>query len=237
MKRPTLILAPAVWLAWATLAHAQTPSITLSEVASARLQTISFFLVVLTACALVIRWVWNSLRSDFPALPRLSFGKSLGLVALWGLLFLLMLTMISGARELLTPGAWKKQGLTYNLAESEPPAAETPPGLPRETERRAAIERLRGALWSFALANAGRFPTASEAESAMSKEVWRLPDPSGMKYTYVPGHRPGEPDAVVAYEPGLFGPDRLTLTAEGQTRVMTADALSQALKLTKQGAQ
>ena len=36
-------------------------------------------------------------------------------VVLWGLLFMLVLTMISGARELLTPGAWEKKGATYQL--------------------------------------------------------------------------------------------------------------------------
>ncbi len=35
---------------------------------------------------------------------------------IWGLLFVLVLTMISGARELMTPGAWEKEGFTYVLA-------------------------------------------------------------------------------------------------------------------------
>lgn len=40
----------------------------------------------------------------------------MGLVVLWGLLFIVVLAMISGARELMTPGAWEKQGATYRLA-------------------------------------------------------------------------------------------------------------------------
>jgi len=50
-------------------------------------------------------------------LPRLSFGRALAGVILWGLLFFIVLTMISGARELMTPGAWKKDGATYKLAD------------------------------------------------------------------------------------------------------------------------
>lgn len=91
----------------------------LNDIAKARLETISFFLVVLFASAALIRWLWNSLRRDFPRLPRLSYRNALVLVALWGLLFTLVLTMISGARELMTPGAWEKQGSLYRLKSGE----------------------------------------------------------------------------------------------------------------------
>jgi hypothetical protein len=79
----------------------------LSDLAQMRLQNISFFLAVLLLSAWLIRWLWNRLARDFTFLPRLGYGKALGLVVLWGLLFVLVLTMISGARELLTPGAWE----------------------------------------------------------------------------------------------------------------------------------
>jgi len=94
-------------------------AITLREVAKLRLQSLSFFLMVLLVSAAVIRWIWNSLRKDFTRLPHLSYFKSLGLVLLWGLLFVLVLAMISGARELLTPGAWERNGATYRLKEGE----------------------------------------------------------------------------------------------------------------------
>ena len=51
-------------------------------------------------------------------------GKALGVVFLWGLLFVLVLTMISGARELMTPGAWEKKGLTYRLTDDPSAAVE-----------------------------------------------------------------------------------------------------------------
>jgi hypothetical protein len=90
---------------------------TLREVSKMRLQSLSFFIMILFVSALCIKLLWNGLRKDFTRLPHLSYFKSLGLVLLWGLLFVLVLAMISGARELLTPGAWKKEGATYRLTE------------------------------------------------------------------------------------------------------------------------
>ncbi len=100
----------------------------LSTLTRERLEAISFFLLGILICAWIAQRIWNSLRHDFPALPRLSFGKALGLVTLWGLLFVLVLTMISGARELMTPGAWKRQGRTYKIvAEPAPPPPKPDP--------------------------------------------------------------------------------------------------------------
>jgi hypothetical protein len=84
------------------------------------LQAISFFVVALFVCAWAVKGLWQVLRKDMTWLPPLSYGRSLSLVLLWGLLFIIVLTMISGARELMTPGAWRKQGWTYRLAEPAP---------------------------------------------------------------------------------------------------------------------
>jgi hypothetical protein len=96
----------------------------LGESSERILEAISFFLAVLLLVPLVVRWLWNSLRRDFPALPRISYGKSLGLVVLWGLLFLVVLTMITATREMMTPGTWQKKGLLYHIPEpsAAPPA-------------------------------------------------------------------------------------------------------------------
>jgi quinol-cytochrome oxidoreductase complex cytochrome b subunit len=102
-------------LAGAVPAHAGMPSYTLTDLAKARLDTISFFLVLVLVLALLVKFLWNYLARDFSKLPRMSYPKALAAVTLWGLLFLLVLTMISGARELMTPGAWEKQGATYKL--------------------------------------------------------------------------------------------------------------------------
>jgi hypothetical protein len=91
------------------------PSVTLTDVTRMRLQSISLFLVILLLCAWGVQALWNYLRRDFPRLPRMSYGRALAVMSLWGLIFVIVLTMISGARELLTPGAWEKDGMTYRL--------------------------------------------------------------------------------------------------------------------------
>jgi hypothetical protein len=83
------------------------------------LQAFSFFVVGLFVCAWAVKGLWQVLRKDLAWLPPLSYGRSVSLVLLWGFLFVVVLTMISGARELMTPGAWRKQGWTYRLAEPE----------------------------------------------------------------------------------------------------------------------
>jgi len=110
-----LLLAAAVVSALPQVAWAGMPSIHVSELARPRLDVISFFLVVLLASSAAVWGLWNWLRTDFPRLPRLSFLKACGLVALCGLFFVVVLTMISGARELMTPGAWERVGYTHQL--------------------------------------------------------------------------------------------------------------------------
>ena len=104
-------------LSTAAVADAGMPSVgyTISEAARMRVETLSFFLGGFFLTAYLIMLLWNYLARDFIILPRLSYGKALALVSLWGLLFILVLTMISGARELMTPGAWEKDGVTSKL--------------------------------------------------------------------------------------------------------------------------
>ena len=102
-------------LAGTSVAHAGMPQITLSDIAQARLDTISFFIVVLLLLSFLVQQLWNYLGKDFKKLPRMTYPRALAAVTLWGLVFLLVLTMISGARELMTPGAWEKNGTTYKV--------------------------------------------------------------------------------------------------------------------------
>jgi hypothetical protein len=120
--------------------------LTLSNLAKLRLDAISFFLFCILGCAWAIQFVWNSLAKDFPKLPRISYLRSLALMGLWGLLFLLVLTMISGARELMTPGAWKKNGLTYELAQpaGKSPSAEPPSPTPNSAQVEPPNDGARG---------------------------------------------------------------------------------------------
>lgn len=119
------LTAPVVLLAMSSVSHAGMPRFSIrevvyvSETGTNRLEAVSFFFVVSLILGAVIQRLWNGLRNDFPRLPWLSYPKAMGVVFLWSLLFVLVLTMISGARELLTPGAWEKHGATYRLVESK----------------------------------------------------------------------------------------------------------------------
>lgn len=195
------------------------PMTTLSDIARMRLQTISFFLLGFFVSALGIQWIWNSLRGDFPRIPRLSYGKAVGIVSLWGLLFLLVLTMISGARELMTPGAWRKEGYTYKLQdESKRPIPE------QESARRQGLDRLWGALWTYAQGHEGRFP-ADATGLGIPEEFWRIPDPSGMRYVYRGGQVTNQGATPLALEPELFGDGRLLLLTSGEIRWMNAEEM------------
>ena len=90
-----------------------------SASADARLQAISFFVAGICVASVVVKFLWNAIAKDSCWLPRLSWTKAVAVVLLWGSLFVLVLTMISGARELLTPGAWKKDGVTYVLEDEQ----------------------------------------------------------------------------------------------------------------------
>jgi hypothetical protein len=109
------MLLPSV--AWAGMPA----PVVLTDIARMRVEAISFFLAVFVCCALAVKSLWNRvLCISFPSLPRLNFWRAMGLTVLWGLLFMVVLTMISGGRELMTPGAWDRQGATYKLHEQKP---------------------------------------------------------------------------------------------------------------------
>jgi hypothetical protein len=197
--------------------------LSLSHLTRIRLETVSFFLLGLLVVALLIRAVWNGLRTDFPRLPRLSIGKAMGLVTLWGLLFVLVLTMISGARELMTPGAWEKKGSTYQLVEDGPSSIER-----QINERHDALDRLGKSLIDFAekheMANPSVDPMVSIPDS-----LWIVPASGGLRYVYKGGvaRRGGNNFFAVplAYEPDVFGADRLVLLNNGSVVWMPIDEI------------
>ena len=180
----------------------------LNDTPGRRLQAISFFLLGLLGCALAVRGLWNYLQRDFPRLPPLTFGKALAMVVLWGLALVIVLAMIAGARELMTPGAWQKQGFTYKLAGSAGPDAG-----PAEA-RRQHIEQLRTALLRYAATHGGRFPSRDEM-SAIPDQLWEVPEAGGLRYRYVPGLSADGEMALLACEPELDAGGRLALMTDG----------------------
>jgi hypothetical protein len=203
------LFATALLLCHPATAFAGMPSPHLTDIGRLRLEGISFFLFGFLLSALFIKLLWNYLRKDFTRLPRLSYPKALGVVALWGLLFVLVLTMISGARELMTPGAWQKSGLTYRLKQGE-----TIPTQPSDEERRQGLDKLRLALWVSAKTRDGRFPE-SPTSTDFPADLWLLPGSSGLRYIYVAGLKVDQGRKPLAYEPEVDGPQRWVLFANG----------------------
>jgi hypothetical protein len=209
------------------------PSILLTDMARMRIQTISFFLFGLLLSAKLIQWIWNSLGKDFTVLPRLSYTKALGVVTMWGLLFVLVLTMIAGARELMTPGAWEKHGKTYRLVQPPEPV---PPSTEESIEsvRFTKLEGLRRALWEYADTHQGRFPS-DRSGADIQADKWRLPDPSGLRYLHVGGQqaKSSSPSAPLAYEPEYYDSGRLVLFTDGHIQRMENGDLDRALRAEK----
>ncbi len=181
-----------------------------------QLQAISFFLAVLLATAGIVQLLWRSLRTGIGSLPALSYGRALSLVVLWGLLFVVVLTMISGARELMTPGAWRKQGWTYTLAEA-------PPARDSGGARQRALEQLRFALWQYAALHQGQFPP--EGERSIDASLWDIPGWPGQRFQYVSGRTCNELGQLLVFEPELDGDQRQVLLTNGVLGTMRSAEL------------
>jgi hypothetical protein len=196
------------------------PTIQLTDLARFRLQGISFFLAAFLLSGWLVQCLWNYLARDFRVLPRLTYTRSLGFVTLWSLAFVLVLTMISGARELMTPGAWEKQGVTYRVKE----AAQVSDEQKLDRRRRDHLDRLRTALWTYAESHNGQFPPSRD-DLKTTTDIWRTPDASGMRYLYAPGESPGRGARPLVYEPDIFGPRRLVLLSSGDVRELRPNEL------------
>ncbi|MCK8502664.1 hypothetical protein [Myxococcus fulvus] len=222
--RPRLLallsaLSPAVALAGM-------PNFLLTELAEQRLEAISFFIAVFLVVSAGVWALWNRLRRDVPRLPRLGYGAALALVFLVGLALQLVLSMIAGGRELMTPGAWEKTGATYQLTQAK---------LPADTElvsqaRRQRLEELRTALWAHAQANGGAFPL-NDLGTELPAARWKVLGDSGLHFIYVGGQKADAPSAPLAYEPGLFGKERWVLFTDGDIRRMPIGDIHRALVL------
>ncbi len=208
------------------------PTPVLTEWATMRISAISFFAVVLLVAALVVKLLWNSLAATVSILPPLTYFRSLALVLLWGFLFVFVLTMIAGARELMTPEAWGLQGITYKVVRK--PAAEKPqqvaeaegPSLAARTEQ---LEKVKLILWDWALKHKGQFPQSAEAFDHLADlpHVAGLP---GVPYRFVPGRKAEGVPQLLAFEPAVFGPVRLALRTDGAITVVSSEQLAEQLE-------
>jgi hypothetical protein len=127
--------------------------------------------------------------------------------------------MISGARELLTPGVWRRQGSAYRLndAASEP-------------LRRQSIEFLRVALRTYAAQHGGKYPP-HDFVPEIPEKIWQTPDGIGTRYVYMAGLSSTQSTNLLAFEPVNFGDDRFVLLAGGDIQRWRTPELRHALGL------
>ena len=198
----------------ASTCHAGMPSFTLREIYRLRFQELSFFIFLLFACALLFQLTWNYAVKGFGAIPKLNYWRALTLSFLLGLGMLLVLTMISGIREVLTPEAWRKQGSTYRLND---PA--------QEPARKRSIEHLRTALFEYARAHEGRFPP-HDFVAEIPEKIWESPDENGTRYIYHGGWTTNDVSMLIAVEPLIFGETRFALSGAGTIVAITAEEIT-----------
>lgn len=204
------------------------PLVKISEVARPRVDVVSFFLLGLFLSAAVVMVVWNSLRKDFPRLPHLTYVRSCGLVVLWGLLFVIVLTMISGARELMTPGAWEKQGLTYKLRDEEAAQKE----LDQWVARRTKIKQLEVQLVEYAADHEGSYPAALRDLNA-DPEQFELPDLPGTQYILIGGRTSTGPSLPLAYEPEVYDGKRFVIFTKGPIEELSQEEIRRLVERAK----
>jgi|GEM_PF-883080 len=215
-------LLPSDWTVESSPNRASSGDAVSAGAVALRIQTISFFLAMFLLSGWLVNGLWNLARRDFPMLPVLSFARSLALVTLWGLAFVVVLTMISGARELMTPGAWRKQGWTYTLAN-----ARLDDTMSRREARQRGLEQLRTALWQYAAMHDGKFPGAEEPSIEIS--LWNIPGCPGQKFLAAPECRAESTGRLFVFEPDAEGDERLVLLTNGFIGTMRTAEIKQSL--------
>lgn len=194
---------------WASvvLAGMPSPELVLTELGKRRFEEISFFLAGFLLLTGVVRWLWNGLSKEIPALPNLSYRGMLGLMLLWGLALTVVLSLISGARELMTPAAWEPNGVTHRVAGTTSTTV-IQEDLSQRTER---LSVLKTALWDYAQHHDGQFPTKIEE---LPETVPLADQRSEMPYFLTPGLSKSSVASVLVREPDIF-PRRLFLMTDG----------------------
>lgn len=191
-------------------------SYNLDSLVALRLEDISFFVVLVLVSGWGFKLLWNCAFRDMPKVPRLTYRPALALTFTLGLAMLLVLSMISGARELLTPGAWKRQGNGYKL--TSPASLE---------QRQAKLFSLHAALKAYAEGHGGKLPPHDYVPE-LPAGLWQAPDESGSRYVYLGGLSGNLTTKIVAYEPPSFGNQRFVLFGDGSIREMeTKEILNQ----------
>lgn len=201
-------------------AYAGMTVITVTDLAKARLESISFFCLTYFLLAWGVQGLWNYLAKAFPSMPKINYRRALALMLVSGLFLYVILTMISGARELMTPGAWKKQGIGYELSGDTK--------LPSKKIRKASMQSLKSSLWAHANENDGKLPS-NIFDKSFKHSNWALPKIPGY-YAYLGDKEIGGNQDILAYEPSVMGQRRFVLLTDGSIEAWSESELTKALR-------
>jgi hypothetical protein len=121
-------------------------------------------------------------------------------------------------------GAWRKQGWTYKLTDSQPIS-----GVENNLdERRKALEGLKTSLWQYAATHEGRFPRADDPE--INAALWKLPGWPGLSFQIMPDRAADNVGRLLVFEPEVDSDERLIVLTNGVIGTMTADQIRAALE-------
>ena len=207
----------------------------LTDAGTLRFEAMSACLVVFLVAAGGFRVIWNEFGRGVAQLPELSYRRAVSLMVGAGLLAWPVLASVAGEDDWLVPAAWRaprggddRAGATAGpLAHDAEPAAT----VDAEPARRARLLALKDALWTYADFLGGQFPAAKAALPGDGR-AWPTADPSGIDYLYIPDFpagRAGAGSSVIAFEPGIFGAERLALFSDGSIRKLPLAAIRAAL--------
>ena len=116
--RILLIALCFIWFPEVMAGMPAPPQINLTELTKFRLDAISFFIILILLASFCVQLIWNYFAKQFNSVPVINYKMALLLIFLLSLMFNLVLVMIAGARELMTPGAWLADGAIYQLQHS-----------------------------------------------------------------------------------------------------------------------
>lgn len=198
------------------------PSVRLGYMTSLRIEAISFFLFIFFVSTWIFKYLWNSVFVEMANLPKVTYMRALGIMILWGMLFNLVLTMISGARELMTPGAWEAKGITYKLKDSDS-------NKPSAEERLTHIQQLSKTLIDYASKHDNMFPL-NNFDSDIPQELWKLPQ-SEVRYKYISGvYFDKSKKLILLYEPEFVGTTRYVMYCSGEVALLSTRAIKQSFQ-------
>ncbi len=193
----------------------------LTDDARMRLDTLSFYGVLLMVISFGVMVVWNCFGKMMRRLPRLAFGRTMTMVGLLGVLFWAMTWLVMGALAERMPEAWGPRWAAEWMREDRVRH------VPAMAERREAMEQFREVVWAHAAEHGGH-PPGSPFADGQELGMWRFP--AGGFYVAVPGAKPGVGNDILMVEPATAGTTRWVLMADGRVESLPGNELQDRVK-------